>query len=232
MKIVVQGKEILFDKADLPIVQKYKWYINDGGYAVWRGEINGEKKTIRLHRLIAHPTDGLVVDHINRNKLDNRRANLRCVTQKINARNTDRCEQAKGYYRRKNNPRGYKREWVVDYKGVSNTFASEEDAKKAVERIKNGSFVKEKVIRHNICSTCGGEKQIYGGAWTCRECARKRCKRYYERCKADGRIKMHPKERKEYCLRGHPRTPENLTSNGTCKICNRERSKNVKTKKR
>jgi len=40
-----------------------------------------------MHRMIMQPPEGMVVDHINGNGLDNRRCNLRICTQEQNARN-------------------------------------------------------------------------------------------------------------------------------------------------
>ena len=182
MQCQVKGNTVLIDDTDIGIFNKYKWHINDSGYVVWRGIVDGKKKTIRLHRLIAQPANGLVVDHINRNKLDNRRSNLRCVTQVVNARNTERVENAKGYYYSNSKCRIHNR-WVVDYKGIDNTFATEEEAKLAVEQIKNGTFVKKKDIICKVCQKCGDEKQWYGNVWTCRHCLLERCKKYYQRKK-------------------------------------------------
>ena len=148
MKHIIQNKEVLIDDEDEYIFQKYKWHINDSGYVVWRGDENGEKQTIRLHRLIAQPTKGLVVDHINRNKLDNRKVNLRCVTQAINCRNRNEVENAKGYYYSNSKISNIKK-WVVDFRGVCNTFNTEQEAQEAVEKIKNGCFVKKKDL-HNV----------------------------------------------------------------------------------
>jgi len=54
-------------------------YINKG---------SGRTGHIKLHhQVIGKPDMGLVVDHINGNKLDNRRENLRFVTQSINSAN-------------------------------------------------------------------------------------------------------------------------------------------------
>ncbi len=40
-----------------------------------------------MHRVIMVPSAGLIVDHINQNGLDNRRANMRLCTQSENKRN-------------------------------------------------------------------------------------------------------------------------------------------------
>lgn len=45
------------------------------------------KKRLRLHRFLVEAPDGLVVDHINHNILDNRKSNLRIVTAAINSQN-------------------------------------------------------------------------------------------------------------------------------------------------
>lgn len=52
------------------------------------------KKTIYLHQLVVGKEDGLEVDHINRDKLDNRKSNLRIVDRKTNANNIARKENS------------------------------------------------------------------------------------------------------------------------------------------
>lgn len=52
-----------------------------------KGGRKGKWLAIRMHRVIAHAAPGVVVDHINGNTLDNRRANLRVCEQKFNAMN-------------------------------------------------------------------------------------------------------------------------------------------------
>lgn len=72
----------LIDDDDLDLVKPYRWRLHPRGYAV------ASAQTL-MHRLLLglHPGDGLEGDHINHNKLDNRRANIRVVTRAQNAQN-------------------------------------------------------------------------------------------------------------------------------------------------
>ena len=84
------GYEFLFDKEDYDIIEKYCWYKNLSGYIVANTyQEDGKKKIIYLHRLILQLTDEdiSVVDHNNRNPLDNRKCNLRITTQQNNCIN-------------------------------------------------------------------------------------------------------------------------------------------------
>ena len=124
MNYAITGGVTLIDEADLALAQSKKWHINDSGYAVWRGLVNGKKITIRLHRLINDTPEGLFTDHKNHNRLDNRRNNLRTVTQKENMNNY---KSAKGYVWDKS-----KNKWMVRYKkGFYGRYATEEEAKQA-----------------------------------------------------------------------------------------------------
>jgi hypothetical protein len=68
------------DFADLA---RYRWRLGQG-YAFRYGD-----KRIMLHHVVLPeaPAPGLVRDHINRNRLDSRRCNLRWVTKTENAQN-------------------------------------------------------------------------------------------------------------------------------------------------
>ena len=76
-----KDKEIIVDTSDLDIVRQDSWHIGKNGYVV----SNKGKQTI--HSLIMTPPKGMCVDHINHNKLDNRRCNLRVVSYSENAFN-------------------------------------------------------------------------------------------------------------------------------------------------
>ncbi len=89
---LTQGKYAIVDPEDYERLNKYKWYAIKSGntfYAarsVWDG-INKKRRIIKMHRQIINPPHPLVVDHINRNGLDNRKANLRPATKSQNCLN-------------------------------------------------------------------------------------------------------------------------------------------------
>lgn len=90
------------DWVDLKKVAGITWYLHKKGYA--RGFDKSSKKQVYLHNIILRKKDGLVVDHINENKLDNRRKNLRYLTNLQNiTRSGSRAKGVpKGTYRMPN----------------------------------------------------------------------------------------------------------------------------------
>lgn len=82
-----EGKYALVDDDDFALYGHMKWYMSDTGYALRTTKVNGITIRHRLHRLIAEPPEHMVVDHLNGDRLDNRRKNLRVCTQRDNARN-------------------------------------------------------------------------------------------------------------------------------------------------
>jgi len=79
-----KGKYMLIDGDDYDNVIKYRWRLMVRGDISTR--ING--KLTKLHRFIMNVTDPKIqVDHLNGNRLDNRKENLRLVNNKTNARN-------------------------------------------------------------------------------------------------------------------------------------------------
>lgn len=74
----------LCDTKDVEILNRYTWYLGCDGYA--RSSLR--RKTIFAHIILLGKPEGMEIDHINRNKLDNRRNNLRLVTHTVNMRNT------------------------------------------------------------------------------------------------------------------------------------------------
>lgn len=81
----VDGEMLFFTDADLEdFVVSRSWCKAADGYAATR--VNGLMVT--AHRLISNPKDTELVDHINRNKKDNRRCNLRNTNKSENAFNS------------------------------------------------------------------------------------------------------------------------------------------------
>lgn len=82
--ILSNGEECLFDREDYPKIAQYKWSKHSSNYVY--SIINGHGAA--FHRLIVDCPEGMVVDHINRNPLDNRKCNLRICTPLQNSWNT------------------------------------------------------------------------------------------------------------------------------------------------
>ena len=76
--------EVFIDLEDVEKCAKYRWTLlcNNKGFLYFRNREIG-----LLHRYIVDCPDGMVVDHINHNTLDNRRQNLRICTFKDNCKN-------------------------------------------------------------------------------------------------------------------------------------------------
>ena len=84
---LTQGKYAIVDDEDYEWLSAWKWRYHNQGYTMRDISINGKRTTIRMHRMILDPPDGLEVDHINGDGLDNRRANLRVATHAENQHN-------------------------------------------------------------------------------------------------------------------------------------------------
>ncbi len=82
---------VLIDDADYEAVMSRTWHINEIGhnkYAIRLEKVNGKYRNLSMHRFILGVTDrNINVDHINKNGLDNRRANMRTCTTAENCRN-------------------------------------------------------------------------------------------------------------------------------------------------
>ena len=83
---------LLVDEDDLHLLSKYNWRLSSNGYVC--AYANYQK--LYLHRLLCKGKE--TVDHINKNKLDNRRCNLRPATYAENNANVGKRKQnATGY---------------------------------------------------------------------------------------------------------------------------------------
>ena len=97
---LTQNQQTLVDNDDYEELMKYIWHAQKDKnifYAVGRNKES--RKSLRMHRLIMDCPQGMVVDHINHDTLDNRKENLRVVTKTQNNKNRSIS---------KNNKSGYK----------------------------------------------------------------------------------------------------------------------------
>lgn len=92
-----RGYVTVVDAVDSDLTQ-YKWSVVDARnlYAIRRVQENGQRLTIRLHRLIMERIiqrtleEDEFVDHIDGDPVNNRRSNLRLATKSSNAQNAGR----------------------------------------------------------------------------------------------------------------------------------------------
>ena len=112
--ILKKGQTTIVDNDDYEELNQFKWRLGTDGYASRGKRIDGKFTLILLHRVVNQTPAGLVTDHINRNKLDNRKCNLRSVTQSVNRYNTGLPANNKSGYKRL---RWHKpsRRWAVEF---------------------------------------------------------------------------------------------------------------------
>ncbi|AYV74294.1 HNH endonuclease [Bacillus sp. PK3-056] len=120
---LTKGKVALVDDEDYEELSKHKWYYTRSGYAArdTRNNARTSGNCIYMHKYIVPSNEK--VDHINRNKLDNRKENLRHATNALNLSN--RPKQV-------NNNSGYK---GVSWSKVANKWTAEIQAQKVRYRL-------------------------------------------------------------------------------------------------
>lgn len=87
--IKIKDKTVIIDDDLWHDYVKKVWYINNSGYVA----VSISKLGYLMHRLVMGITEtnvDVLVDHINRNRLDNRRCNLRIVDALLNSHNTSK----------------------------------------------------------------------------------------------------------------------------------------------
>lgn len=98
------GRAVMVDDDDMPLVSSFRWRAQADKRrpgqldAVVTGQIS-RGDFMQMHRLIMRPPEGMVIDHINGNVLDNRRQNLRICTVAENNRNRAKLRTNKSGYK-------------------------------------------------------------------------------------------------------------------------------------
>lgn len=99
---LTKGYVALVDEEDYEWLSQFKWCVNSDGYAVKASQNGFKRIAVRMHREILQAPKNFDIDHVNCNRLDNRRSNLRLATKSQNQSN-----------------RGAQKNSVSGYKGVS-----------------------------------------------------------------------------------------------------------------
>ena len=107
------------DKDDYNAVSQYRWTLSVHDEDVRVIASSSELHRIGLHQFIMRNTTKDVIDHINRDPLDNRKINLRIVSRSINSTNAKERTESKsgirGVYRREARPGIAKASWVCEW---------------------------------------------------------------------------------------------------------------------
>ena len=107
------GRIFHIDEGDVSLIAGYTWFISNRGYVVASPRTGNTHETVLMHRLILGVMDKKVqVDHINGDRSDNRRSNLRTCIHAQNMKNSKlRADNASGFkgvcYNKRN------RKWVA-----------------------------------------------------------------------------------------------------------------------
>lgn len=110
-----KGAFAVVDEEDFNELSKHKWHLNNG-YAMRTIRVNGKPSMVLMHREILKTPCGLFTDHVNEDKLDNRKSNLRMCNKPQNMHN-----------------RGAQKNNTSGFKGVS----FQKNASKYMARIKS-----------------------------------------------------------------------------------------------
>ena len=134
MKKIIKGKEVLFDKEYEELINSRKWCFTNGYLS---SRIN--YKIVCFHNIVLPFKKGFVPDHINRNKLDNRKCNLRYVNNIINALNND--NDCAFYHKNRNKPWSAK----IQTQGKQIYFGYHKNKEDAIRASKKG---REEIINN------------------------------------------------------------------------------------
>lgn len=127
--------EALVDSEDVDKIWMFRWSLGANGY-ICTGRGGSFSKL--EHRIFGNPPDGMYVDHINRNPLDNRKVNLRFVTSSQNAQNRGVrgvTSQYRGVYWCKASKKWHSRITVRGFRYHLGYYTEEYDAAKAYNKV-------------------------------------------------------------------------------------------------
>jgi hypothetical protein len=93
---------VMVDDEDYDFLNQHYWQVDKFKSVGCHTKVDGKRKNILIHRLIMKPPKGVEIDHIDGNRLNNQKSNLRFATSSQNKIN-----------------RGARKDCKSGYKGVS-----------------------------------------------------------------------------------------------------------------
>lgn len=129
------NKEFYIDLDDYIKIRDISWYEVQNGYIAHK-----DKKVTLLHRFILNAPKNKIVDHINHNKNDNRKSNLRLTDYRGNSLN--KTIKPKGIIKNKVGKNEYFRVQLCGYRGNFKTY---EEAKRVRDEIIEKEYTKTDV---------------------------------------------------------------------------------------
>lgn len=134
--VIGKGEFVLVDDNDFDKVSSFSWSLNTNGYAVSSRYSKETKKSVSfyLHRFLlgVEGKKHIEVDHINRNKLDNRIKNLRVCTRRDNSCNKSQKIGISGFRGVWKNHNGWQA--VLKFRGERMCLGTYEDKKEAAKK--------------------------------------------------------------------------------------------------
>ncbi len=86
--VLRDGEKSRLSAKDFARFKNHRWLKNADGYVAHYLRIGKKATCVLLHRLVVKATKGQQVDHLNGDKLDNRRCNLRITSRTVNQLNS------------------------------------------------------------------------------------------------------------------------------------------------
>jgi len=99
---IMSGQKIIVDNEDFELLSKYKWHLvgEKRNYVAASLFRKGQSpKNLLIHRLIMNAKSGQIVDHVNGNRFDNRKENLRFCSATQNAQNRRKAKNKTSKYK-------------------------------------------------------------------------------------------------------------------------------------
>ena len=135
--ILYKNKGIcLIDDEDYNLLSKFNWTLHHDGYAQISIKINNKWGVKFMHQLLINTPKGMETDHIDHNKLNNQKFNLRIVTNSQNnmnrlKQNGEYSSKFKGIYWHKRDEKWYAQIRFNKKYYYLGSFKNEIDAAKA-----------------------------------------------------------------------------------------------------